>query len=253
MTLFTRLVLASCFLTGLSNGQTLPNPTNISGQGSFLNLSGSGFIADNFLDDGYAAGADLYGAPAGLLPTAERGNAFLQWGSPVTTGDHSSALWYQRLYSSNVALDEPFDVAYLYYRNGTLGEGPGIGGFDLQIVLNRPVISLPNNLNPTVTSFAVGLLDTPDTGSAAQNADSVLLQQNYFLSPFKDSADHPYYFKVSFADPSGATIANPTSFAVNEGEVGRVTVKGVFTTVPEPSAAVLGGLGALVLFRRRRG
>ncbi|WP_367874174.1 PEP-CTERM sorting domain-containing protein [Luteolibacter sp. Populi] len=37
-----------------------------------------------------------------------------------------------------------------------------------------------------------------------------------------------------------------------KGDVGRVTITGKFTTVPEPSAALLGALGSFVILRRRR-
>jgi len=252
-------MLAACLLTTFAQAQNIPYPSNISPRGSFSNpvgaSAGSAYLIDNDLGDGYAAGADTFGTPEPLLlGNAPGGSAFLQSGTPASGGAHTSALWFQSYYSTNVGPEITFNVGYLYFRNGSSAAGTGLTGFDLNFALGRPPnISLPNNLNPTLVDYAAGLIDTPDTGSAAQNADSIVLEETLFLTNFKDDNGNPYYFKIGFADPtSGGSVQSPTVFSVTEGSVTRTTITGVFTTVPEPSAAALGELGSLVLLRRRR-
>ena len=253
------VVVAGCLLSASLNAQTLPftNPTSITVQGAFKNASGesasSALIIDNQLDDGYAAGSDLYFAPDTLLPTASLGNAFFQWGTASSPEDHSSALWFQRLYSSNVGPETVFNLGYLYFRNGTIDSGSGVSDFDLEFALARPSISLPYNLNPIYTTYGASILDTPDTGTTAANADAVVLQDRFFKTNYVDAEGNPYYIKIAFANATGdGSLATPGVFSVTEGNAGRATVTGVFTTVPEPSAAVLGALGSAFLLRRRR-
>jgi len=250
-------VAASCLLAALAHAQTIPNTSTFSVNGTFRDVDGesaaSVYIIDDQLDDGYAPGADLFGAPTALLPTAARGNAFFQWGTPGSAEDHSSALWFQRNFSTNVRVENPFDLGFLYFRNGSIADGSGISDFVFEFSLIRPGISLPNNLNPTVVSYGANLLDTPDTGSAAQNADTLVLQESFYETPFVDADGKVYFLKVNFTKPSdGAFTPNATTLSVAEGSVGRVAVTGTLTTVPEPSAAALGLLGALAFFRRRR-
>ena len=253
MNVIPHAVAASCLLAALSHAQTLPTTNTFSVQGSFKNVSGesaaSVFIIDDQLDDGYAPGTDLFGAPTALLPTADRGNAFFQWGTPESAGEHSSALWFQRNFSTNVRVERPFDLGFLYFRNGSITDGTGITEFDLGFSLIRPGISLPNNLNPTVVSYGASLIDTPGAGSP----DQLVLQENFYETPFVDADGKVYFLKIGFTNPGdGASTPTSTSFSVPEGNVGRVHVTGTLTTVPEPSAAVLGALGALALLRRRR-
>lgn len=79
---------------------------------------------------------------------------------------------------------------------------------------------------------------------AASNA-SIISNTNPFLNYTGDeNYTGPLYFGFAFTDNSGSTAKN--------GRMDNILINGSLTAVPEPSAALLGGLGVLALLRRRR-
>ena len=259
MNSLTRIVvLSSLVAASLSRGQSLPSSMSFLVSGKFQNAvaeSGSSIlITDNNLTNGYASGTDLHNAPSGLTANGPAGSAFFQWGTASTTSSyaHPSAIWFSSIAVNNVTLEQTFDLGYIYYRNGTINAETGASKVDFTLTFNIP--GLPGPIESTFTS---NLINTPNTGTAEQNADIVSLVNSMSPTAYKDGNGNTYYLKLAVDE---ATLQNSLSteseFRVVEGSVGRATLTGTFTTgigaVPEPSSAILAGLGTLVAFRRRR-
>jgi len=264
-----KLLIGACCLVAAiasitsSHGQSLPNSFSVSVTGSFQNpvaeSENSVLVRDNNLTNGYANGYDSYQAPTGLQSTGPTGSAFFQWGTAATAESypHPSALWFEPLTMSNVAVEQVFYVGYLHYRNGTINSGTGASAVDLQLSFN-----LPGGGAPVTTTYTSNLINTPNTGTAAEQADIVSLPNLTTPLNYTDSNGKTYYLELSFqidADTINNSLSNSSEFRVYEGSVGRAEMVGRITTtptnlavVPEPSTLLLGALFPIALFRRQR-
>jgi len=249
--------------------QNLPSSLGFSIDGSFLNGTAESYnsilITDNDLTNGYRSGFDLTDAPTQLNSTGPSGAAAFQWGTPSSTSDyaHPSALWFQPLSVSNAVAETSFNLGYLYYRNGTIKGDSGASWVDLAMTLS---FSQPLGLDPISAVFGNKLVNTTNTNDPAESADIVRLSNLAAPLNFKDSAGNQYYLELTFKvdqDTIDGTLSTPEQFHVFEGTQGRATLMGRFTVdpignlgtngvVPEPRSALLGGIGLLVLLRRRR-
>ena len=255
-------------LSPLSEAQTLPGSLGFSIEGSFVNgvaqSSGSILITDNDLTNGYSAGFDLTDAPAELNPKGPEGSAAFQWGVISQSSDypHTSSLWFHPLSIGIVAPEQSFDLAHLHYRNGTIKTTTGATAVDIAMTL---AFSQPLGIDPISVVFGTELINSVNTSDPVASADIVSLRD--FVEPldFFDSYGNRYYMELTFQvdqNTIDGTLSTQDEFRVFEGGQGSATLLGKFTTtpvgftgqivVPEPSSAMIGALGMLILFRRKR-
>ena len=245
-----------------SVAQSLPGSLRFSIEGSFVNgqadSSNSILIADNDLSNGYAPGFDTTDAPSALSPSGTEGSAAFQWGEAARNSDyaHSSALWFQPLTVSNAIAEQSFELGYLSYRNGTIKSRTGATWVDLALTLS---FAQPLGLDPVSVVFGSELINTVNTNDAIASADIVSLRNLAAPIQFTDKAGNQYFLELTFKvdqDTMDGTLSSQDQFRVIEGSQGTATLIGRFTTtpvcIPEPSAALLGGLGILLLLRRKR-
>ena len=253
----------------LAEAQTMPGSLQFVVDGSFANgtveSSNSVLLTDNDLTNGYRSGFDLTDAPAGLATSGPSGAAAFQWGTPSSSSayPHASALWFQPLTLGTLLPEQSFEIAYLHYRNGTIVSNTGATGVNLAMNL---AFSQPSGIDPINVTFGLGLINTTNSSNQVSSADVVSLGNRVSSLDFFDSAGNRYFMELSFSvdqDTIDGTLSTEDQFRVFEGMQGRGTLLGRFTTnpvgplgdtlmVPEPSAALLGGIGALFLLRRRR-
>lgn len=125
--------------------------------------------------------------------------------------------------------------------------------------------SQPLGLDPINVVFGTDLINTVNNNNdPVGSADIVSLRDRVASLDFFDTYGNRYYMELTFqVDQStiDGTLSSADQFRVFEGGQGSATLLGRFTTtpvgftgtlVPEPSSAVLGALGMLFLFRRRR-
>ncbi len=266
-TLMTLLGLIAA--TPLAEAQTMPGSLQFVVDGSFANgtveSSNSVLLTDNDLTNGYRSGFDLTDAPAGLTTSGPSGAAAFQWGTPSSNSayPHASALWFQPLTLGSLVPEQSFEIAYLHYRNGTIVTNTGASAVNLAMNL---AFSQPSGIDPINVTFGLGLINTPNSSNQVSSADIVSLGNRVSSLDFFDANGNRYYMELSFSvdqDTIDGTLSTEDQFRVFEGMQGRGTLLGRFTTnpvgplgdtlmVPEPSAALLGGIGALLLLRRRR-
>ena len=255
-------------LTPALDAQTLPGSLGFTIEGSFVNGTAEGWksilIADNDLTNGYASGFDLTDAPAELATTGPAGAAAFQWGEAATNSDypHASALWFQPLSVENVAPEQSFELGYLFYRNGTIKSNTGATWVDLALTLSA---AQPLGMDPVNVVFGSELVNTTNTSDPVASADIVSLRDIAKPVDFTDTHGNRYFLELTFEvdqDTLDGTLSTQDEFRVFEGSQGRAVLMGRLTVspidgtgiplIPEPSSAALGGLGALLLLRRRR-
>lgn len=244
--------------------QNLPGSLGFAVAGSFINGKAESYdsilITDNDLTNGYKSGFDLTDAPTHLNPSGPNGAAAFQWGTASSTSSypHPSALWFQPLAISNAVPETSFDMGYLFYRNGTIKSNSGASWVDLALTLS---FSQPLGQDPISLVFGNELVNTTNTSDKFASADIVSLKNLSAPLNFKDSAGNQYYLELTFkvdSDTIDGTLSTQDKFHVFEGTQGRATLLGRFTVdpaspaVPEPSSALLGGIGLLIFLRRRR-
>jgi hypothetical protein len=247
-------------LTLEANAQLLPGTLSFSVSGSFENGVGQGtssiLITDNDLTNGHAPGMDLYDSPAAMNPNGPAGSAAFQWGVAADWSSyaHTSALWFQPIDVVDVAANQFFNLGILHYRNGTIQSRTGAAAVDLALQLN---FSNPSSLSPISTRFTNDLINTPNSSDPVASADIVSIRNPAAPMNFTDSSGNRYFLELSFkVDQTtiDGSLSTFDEFRVFEGGLGRADLLGRFTTspIPEPSSAMLGVLGMMVLFRRKR-
>ncbi|BCU75931.1 choice-of-anchor K domain-containing protein [Luteolibacter sp. LG18] len=260
-----KIVPVLAILIGSSSAQNLPGSLSFEVTGGFSNATAESknslLIADNNLTDGYASGFDLKDAPSGMTGGGPAGSAAFQWGKASSSSSyaHPSALWFSPAEVSNVSPEQVFKIADLYYRNGTIVTNTGATSVELTLQL---AFSNPSGLSDVTTTFSMDLINTPNGSDPAASADIVKLGNPASALTFTDAQGNTYYLNLSFrpdANTMGNTLSSADEFRVYEGTQGKAELWGQFSTtpaattpVPEPSAALLGGLATLLIFRRRR-
>lgn len=245
-----------------AEAQTLPGSLGFSVEGSFVNgqadSSNSILIADSDLTDGYTSGFDTTDAPTGLATSGPAGSAAFQWGDASTGSGyaHPSALWFQPLTVSNAIAEQSFELGHLSYRNGTIKNRTGANWVDLALILS---FAQPLGLDPVSVVFGSELINSVNTSDPIASADIVSLRNLSAPIRFTDASGNQYFLELTFKvdqDTLDGTLSSQDQFRVIEGCQGTATLMGRFTTtpvcIPEPSAALLGGLGILLLIRRKR-
>ncbi|MFD0892543.1 choice-of-anchor K domain-containing protein [Luteolibacter ambystomatis] len=257
-------VAVSAFFAVLGCGyaQNILGNLSFSVEGGFSNAvsesKNSILVTDNNLSDGYASGFDLKDAPSGMTSSGPAGSAGFQWGKASANSSyaHSSALWFAPTDVGSVSPEQVFKIADLYYRNGTIVTNTGATAVDLSLKLT---FANGSGLSPVTSVFNMVLENTLNSNDPAASADIVRLGNTSSPLTFKDASGNTYYLNLSFrpdANTLGNTLSTADEFRVYEGTQGKAELWGQFSTspapspVPEPSAALLGGLASLLLLRR---
>ncbi len=263
---FPCIVVATLATLGFASGQTLTSNLSFNVDGAFGNgvaqSSNSLLIVDNDLSNGYNAGMNLTDAPSHLNPTGPVGSASFQWGEAATwtAYPHSSALWFTPLSVSGALPEQSFTLGYLNYRNGTIASGTGASSVDLSVNLGFS----DSNISPLSVNYTMQLENTLNGDDPVASADIVRLGNLSAPIEFTDASGNRYYLELTFRPDQttlDGTLSTQNEFRVFEGAQGSAELVGRFTTtpvsaggpaVPEPSSLLLGALGSLLLFRRRR-
>ncbi len=261
---FALLGLIFAILDTQSGAQNLPSSLSFSVSGAFGNgvneSSNSLLYADSDLSDGYIPGMDLADAPTSLNPTGPAGSAAFQWGQAASgvSYSHSSALWFSPIAANNTSAGEYFNIGSLFYRNGTINSTTGASSVDLTLNLN---FSSPSGVTPITAVYTSDLINSTNTSDPVASADIVSLRNLAAPLNFTDASGNTYYLELTFKvdqNTIDGTLSTQDQFRVFEGGQGRADLLGRFTTtpgiatIPEPSAALLGLLGSLAFFRRKR-
>ncbi|MGC4015338.1 MAG: choice-of-anchor K domain-containing protein [Luteolibacter sp.] len=250
-------------IAGFCSAQNIPGNLSFSVEGSFSNAvsesNSSVLVTDNNLANGYASGFDLKDAPAGMTSSGPVGSAGFQWGKASANSSyaHSSALWFAPTTVTNVSPEQVFKIADLYYRNGTIVSNTGATAVDLSLKLT---FANGSGLSAVTSVFNMVLENTVNSNDPVASADIVRLGNTSSPLTFTDASGNTYYLNLYFrpdADTLGNTLSTADEFRVYEGTQGKAELWGQFSTtpapspVPEPSAALLGGMASLLLLRRR--
>lgn len=112
--------------------------------------------------------------------------------------------------------------------------------YDVYVYFAADNYSRTGTVTDGTTTYSFGVLDNMIAGPNA-----------LFSQTTDTGSGNPEANYAVFSGLSGATQTFSTSF-MNSGEYGGIAAVQIVEIVPEPSAALLGGLGLLGLLRRRR-
>lgn len=155
--------------------------------------------------------------------------------------------------------EKSFNIATLYYRNGTINSGTGTSSVVLRMILN---FSEPMGLPQIKVGFTADLINTLNGDDPVASADVVSLRNMSDALHFTDESGNKYYLELSFQvdqDTIDGTLTSAKEFRVFEGgwHCLPASLLGRFTTspinpVPEPATALLSLAGMVLLLRRKR-
>jgi hypothetical protein len=190
------------------------------------------------------------GADNPSMNVAGVGTSSFFWG--VGDGTGPSSLNYLNTPFSSVT-ETPFKIGTLTYYNGTVILGTAADGVDLNLNVN---FTLPSGINQNFL-YTMQLITTPNTGTAQQNADYVI------LSTFPDSifsySGVTYTLTMGFENlEGGGFLQTGNELHVLEGGTATADLMGTVTTnisgVPEvaPTLGLLGFAMTLLVALRRK-
>ncbi|OYV04015.1 MAG: hypothetical protein CFE26_19130, partial [Verrucomicrobiales bacterium VVV1] len=122
-----------------------------------------------------------------------------------------------------------------------------------------------SSISPLTVNYTMQLENSLNIdGDPVASADIVRLGNVSAPIEFTDATGNRYYLELTFRPEQttlDGTLSTQNEFRVFEGAQGSAELVGRFTTtpvsaggptVPEPSSLLLGALGSMLLFRRRR-
>lgn len=177
--------------------------------------------------------------PSGMVVSGVNTSTF-KWGTPFQS--QPSSLIFAGKGFSNITTDQSFELGTLSYFNGTAIGGTEAFSVDLRAKLD---FTSPIGLSKAF-DFDFTLLNTPNTGTAAQNADSVFLTSLFPTTIFTiDGID--YTLKMGFGSVTGSGFSQIDKFSVLEGAWASAKLVGLITAVsPPPSVPDSGSTLALM-------
>jgi hypothetical protein len=185
----------------------------------------------------------------GLVDTGV-GTSHFTWGTAVF-GSFPSSLLFAGNPSFSAPVETEFSVGTLTYSNGTISASSAATSVDLKITLS---ITAPTG---HVENFVYGLtlVNTPNSGTADQQADYVYLPSLLPTEIF--TVDNvKYTLKLRFGQTTADGFSEIDKFHVREEKGASADLIGKITTeiIPEPSTALLVGCGLMgtLAIRRRK-
>ncbi len=204
--------------------------------------------------EGISSGAFINPNGGTALVTDGVGTTDFSWGEPASSSDVSSRLGYSgSLFSINE--NDEFIFGTMTYFNGTIVNGTGATGVDLDVSLS---FGTPSGLEEDF-AFNLGLINSPNSSDPIASADYVnfdnSVSSNFFTS---DGVDYTLEF-LGFGSLAGGGFTEESSFHIFENEgaqvdlIGRITSTPGTPSVPEPSILfmLLPALGMLSVKYRK--
>jgi hypothetical protein len=179
--------------------------------------------------------------PSGMVISGV-GTNYFQWGVPFQS--FTSRLVFGGNPFSGVTTDEFFNLGTLSYFNGTAWSGTECFSVDFSASL---AFTSPSGLLAQSFNFDLALLNTPNTGTAAQNADTVFLASLFPTTTFNfDGID--YTLKMGFGSVTGGGFSQIDKFSIYEGNWASAQLLGLITAInpPPPSVPDTGSTLALM-------
>jgi hypothetical protein len=212
---------------------------------------------------GLLANADIAGSSSGTFanPLGDSGlvdsgvgtNTFT-WGDPDGFGVGANSVSFAGNAAVASPFNTPFKVGTLTYFNGTTTLGTNATSVDLNAELDLT--------SPVVTSvtfpFTLAITTTPNTGSAADNADILSLTNLYTSQNFVVGADTYTLLLLGFENVDITQgFVDAAGFHVYEGATGTADLEAeivLASQVPEPLSVtlLLTIAGGLFVAKRRR-
>lgn len=144
-------------------------------------------------------------------------------------------------FASIVPPEQTFSLGTLKYFNGTVLNGTEAYSVGLRLTLG---FTSPEVLTKSF-DFKFNLINTPNTGTATQNADSVLLTSLFPTTIFTvDGID--YTLKLGFGSVTGSGFSQINKFSVLEGKTASAHLLGTITALTPPSVPDTGSTVALM-------
>jgi hypothetical protein len=173
-----------------------------------------------------------------VVTTGVNTNKFT-WGTGVQSA--ASSLTYTGTAFAGIAPEQAFSIGTLDYFNGTVADGTQAYtvGLRTQLAFVSPI-----GLTKTF-DFNFDLINTPNTGTDAQNADSVFLSSLLPTTLFTvDGID--YTLKLGFGSVTGSGFSQIDKFSVLEGKSASANLVGIITAKNPPSVPDSGSTLALM-------
>lgn len=190
--------------------------------------------------------------PGGML-TSGVGTPSFSWGDGSAFGSPPSSLAFTGgAFSSSV--NTPFSFGTLSYYNGTILLGTEATGVDLSVLLN---FTTPSGVNQSF-NYTLGLINTPNVGTPAEQADIVQFQTTFPSSSFTYGGVNYTMEFLGIGSITGSGYSTINQFHVLEGAsanaelLGRITAQTAPVPEPETYAMLLAGLGLLSFAAKRK-